>query len=188
MRETLRLLSGKFDYHILFASGANAKLISHFLSWQVEQNDGYISGIKEDIFLVVDSLSVSSYAMQPISGDIKLAGDFGGFVIAVEVEFDPNNPGDHAEESPGFTGRMGILGSLIWSDLYALAMAQTAYPEDLWPLAMNHPWKVYVGPTVPVQRELWKDAVQMHGEAVRQVAGLVKQQGQERRQEALVFA
>jgi hypothetical protein len=93
--------------------------------------------------------------------DIRPAGDFGGFLTAVEANFDPDNPGEHAEESPGFTGQMRVLGSLIWSDLYALAAAQTAYPEDLWPLAMNHPWQVYVGPYVDVQRKLWKKVVDM---------------------------
>ena len=31
-----------------------------------------------------------------------------------------------------------------------------AYPEDLWPLAMHHPWQMYVGPVVERQKQLWK--------------------------------
>jgi hypothetical protein len=96
-------------------------------------------------------------------------GDFYGFVTAVEADFDPNDPGDHADESPGFTGQLRIHGGLIWSDLYALAKAQVAYPEDLWPLAMDHPWKVYVGPTIPTQRQAWKKVVQTHSEFLSKI-------------------
>jgi hypothetical protein len=98
---------------------------------------------------------------------VKPAGDFGGFVTAVEANFDPNNPGEHAEESPGFTGHMRVLGSLVWSDLYALGASQTAYPEDLWPLAMKHPWQVYVGPSVDLQRKMWKEVANMQCDAVK---------------------
>jgi hypothetical protein len=90
--------------------------------------------------------------------DLQPYGDFGGFVTAVDGRFDPNDPGEHAEESPGFTGRMRISGRLLWSDLYALGKAQAASAEDLWPLAMNHPWQVYVGPVVSKQREIWDDS------------------------------
>jgi hypothetical protein len=119
-----------------------------------------------EIFLVVDSMSVASYSCQSMPTEVMSAGDFGGFITAVEADFDPDDPGEHADESPGFTGQMRILGSLVWSDLYALAAAQTAYPEDLWPLAMNHPWQVYVGPSVDVQREMWKEVVSMQCDAV----------------------
>lgn len=121
-----------------------------------EESGGKVSGVKSDIFLFADSASVASYTSQPLPDDRAPAGDFGGFVTAVEAGFDPNDPGDHADESPGFTGQLRVLGGLVWSDLYALAQAQVAYPEDLWPLAMYHPSKVFVGPTVSAQRQAWK--------------------------------
>lgn len=102
--------------------------------------------------------------------DMTPKGDFGGFVTAVEANFDPSDPGDHADESPGFTGQLRVLGGLVWSDLYALAQAQVAYPEDLWPLAMSHPWKVFVGSTVPAQRQAWKKVVQSPSAVVDKAA------------------
>lgn len=77
-------------------------------------------------------------------------------MIAVDVGFDGSDRGEHAEESPLYTGHLRILGSLVWSDLYSMAAAQTQYPEELWPLAMNHPDLVYTGPTVRVQVDRWK--------------------------------
>jgi hypothetical protein len=109
--------------------------------------------------------------------ELKPAGDFGGFVTAVEANFDRDDPGEHAEESPGFTGEMRVLGSLVWSDLYALAAAQTAYPEDLWPLAMNHPWQVYVGPSVRVQESKWREVVDMQCDAVKGLLQAVQRHG-----------
>jgi hypothetical protein len=122
----------------------------------------------DEIFLVADSKSVASfYPMSEAVQSTRPHGDYCGFVTAVEANFDPEDPGDHAaEEAPGFTGQMRILISLIFSDLWALAKAQAAFPEDLWVLAMHHPWQVYVGPVVSKQKKLWvattKDAD--HGE------------------------
>lgn len=79
--------------------------------------------------------------------DMTLQGDFCGFVTAVEAGFDPNELGNHADKSPGFTGQLRILGGLIWSDLYAVSQAQVAYPEDLWPLAMYQPCTVFIRPS-----------------------------------------
>jgi hypothetical protein len=135
----------------------------------MQEAEETFSGINTDVFLFVDSASVASYASPPVPADVTPAGDFGGFVTAIDASFDPNNPGDHADESPGFTGHLRILGGLIWSDLFALATAQTAYPEDLWPLAMHHPWKVFVGPTVTVQKKMWKEVVQTHSQTISRV-------------------
>jgi hypothetical protein len=96
--------------------------------------------------------------------DLQPLDNFGGFVTAVDAGFDPNDPGEHAEESPDFSGRMRILGNLLWSDLFALGKAQAASAEDLWPLAMHHPWQVYVGPVVPKQKELWAVTTQKYGD------------------------
>jgi hypothetical protein len=82
-------------------------------------------------------------------------------VTAVDVAFDPDERGEHAEESPFYSGFLRILGSLIYCDLYAMVAAQTQYPEELWPLAMNHPDLVYAGPTVRAQVERWKAITKM---------------------------
>lgn len=37
-----------------------------------------------------------------------------------------------------------------------MLFAQTQGPEDLWPLAMNHPELIYTGTTVKRQVERWK--------------------------------
>ncbi|TLD39607.1 hypothetical protein E2P81_ATG00594 [Venturia nashicola] len=157
----------------LITEGDVSAATKHYAEMQekdAEEEKPKSSGFQSDIFLVVDAASVASYANQPMPDGMTPEGDFGGFVTAVEAGFDPNDPGDHAEESPGFTGQLRILGGLIWSDLYALAKAQVAYPEDLWPLAMYHPWKVFVGATVPVQRQTWKQVVHTHGEMLERVA------------------
>lgn len=149
------------------------KHLRHFAQIQAKEaegEDGKNSGLQSDIFLVVNAASVASYANQPMPDGMTPEGDFGGFVTAVEAEYDPNDPGDHADESPGFTGQLRILGGLIGSDLYALAQAHVAFPEDLWPLAMYHPWKVFVGATVPAQRQAWKKVVQTHDELLGRVA------------------
>jgi hypothetical protein len=136
----------------------------HFLALREQDDFQTNSDWDEEVFLFVDSASVESY-LHPIDTtavDLQPQGDFGGFVTAVDASFDPNDPGEHAEESPGFTGRMRISGNLLWSDLFALRKAQAASAEDLWPLAIHHPWQVYVGAVVPKQRELWKRTSQKY--------------------------
>ena len=86
-----------------------------------------------------------------------LPGDFQGHILAVDASFDPTAPNEHAEESPGFNGQMRILGNLVWSELYAMLALRCASLEDMWPLAMDHPQKVYTGPTVPSQRNEWAE-------------------------------
>ncbi|QDS72687.1 hypothetical protein FKW77_003087 [Venturia effusa] len=166
---TLKWIDGR--EHAI-AEGDVSAATKHFAELrarEAEGEGGTKSGIQSDIFLFVDAASVASYAIQPMPDDMTPEGDFGGFVTAVEANFDPSDPGDHADESPGFTGQLRILGGLIWSDLYALAQAQVAFPEDLWPLAMDHPWKVFVGATTPAQRQAWKKVIQTHGELLQQV-------------------
>ncbi|KAL2006613.1 hypothetical protein VTN00DRAFT_9281 [Thermoascus crustaceus] len=77
--------------------------------------------------------------------------------LAIDAFFEPAKLDERQRvESPGFTGVLRVLGSLVGSDLYAMAVAETQGPADLWPLAMHHPKQVYVGPTVKLQRERWK--------------------------------
>ncbi|KIW01709.1 hypothetical protein, variant [Verruconis gallopava] len=131
----------------------------HFLALTKQDDFQDKSDWDEVIFLFADAASVASYLypIEDASGDLRPHGDFGGFITAVDAPFDPSNPGEHAEESPGFTGRMRISGNFLWSDLFALGKTQAASAEDLWPLAMHHPWQTYVGPVVSKQRELWRE-------------------------------
>lgn len=62
------------------------------------------------------------------------------------------------EESPGYTGSMRILTRLVWSELLALTFTSPQRLGDLWPLAMGHPEKVYVGQTVHELRRRWAAA------------------------------
>lgn len=87
-----------------------------------------------------------------------LSADFGPFILAVDPEYDPNDPDlEHRnEEYPGYEGVMRIQPGLIWSDMFAMLASSSAHLEDLWPLAMDHPHQVYTGATVPSQVEAWK--------------------------------
>jgi hypothetical protein len=115
----------------------------------------------DDIFMVADSESYASYMYEsPFASSLGPA-DTGGFLTAVDVPFDPQDRGPHAEESPHYPGKLRILGSLIYPDLYAMSAAQTQGPEELWPLAMNHPELIYTGPTVTAQVAEWKKATAM---------------------------
>ncbi|KAI1751549.1 hypothetical protein F4782DRAFT_540824 [Xylaria castorea] len=108
------------------------------------------AGFATDIFLIVDEASVASYlGSQTVSSS---AGDAGGFICAVEASFDPAQGADRPAESPDYGGTLRVLGSLLWDDLSALVASHTQHLESLWPLAMNHPSHVYVGPAVEVQK------------------------------------
>ena len=110
------------------------------------------------VFLVADHASFSSYMGDTYSAatELLLAGDFAGFVLAVDADYDPEKGCGRPNESPGYHGQMRILGSLVWGDLYGMLSSQSALLEDLWPLALDHPNQVYVGPTVPRQIHDWR--------------------------------
>ncbi|KAJ5511936.1 hypothetical protein N7453_004039 [Penicillium expansum] len=103
-------------------------------------NDDW-SEVEDSAFLVVDSASFASYMTKSYSPATSklIPGDFTGFLLAVDPDFDPEKGITRSDESPGYTGQMRILGSLVWSDLYSLLSAQTSYLEDHWPLASEHP-------------------------------------------------
>jgi hypothetical protein len=103
-----------------------------------------------------------------------MPGDFAGFLLAVDPDFNPEEGIERPDESPEYNGHMRVLGSLIWSDLYSLFSSQTAQLEDFWPLAMEHPNQVYVGPTVPWQLFTWRKQSQMRWELLREVVNYGK--------------
>lgn len=109
-------------------------------------------------FLAIDSASFASYMSNShdTTKSSVLPGDSTRFVLAIDPEFDPEVGFHRPDESPDYNGRMRVLGSLVWGDLYAILESQSAELGDLWPLAMHHPDQIYVGPVVPIQRVNWQ--------------------------------
>ncbi|KAJ5135333.1 uncharacterized protein N7515_004611 [Penicillium bovifimosum] len=134
------------------------------------------SDIEDGVFLVVDAASFASYTTDSYGPATSLLnpGDFTGFLLAVDGSFDPVEGIERPDESPGYSGQMRILGSLIWGDLYSLLSSQTARLEDIWPLAIEHPNLVYVGPTIPLQRLAWREHNDTRWPLVRAVVDYVK--------------
>ncbi|OQD63519.1 hypothetical protein PENPOL_c009G05061 [Penicillium polonicum] len=134
------------------------------------------SKLEEGAFLVVDSASFASYTTKSYSPATSRLnpGDFTGFLLAVDPAFDPEEGIARPDESPGYSGQMRILGSLVWSDLYSLLASQTSDLDDYWPLASEHPNMVYVGPTVPWQRFIWQKHNEMRWNILRAVIDHLK--------------
>ncbi|KAK7937975.1 uncharacterized protein PG986_014843 [Apiospora aurea] len=128
-------------------------LKSHFATYI--ESASFPGNCFSDVFLVADEASVASYLNTAPQANIP-RGDIGPFITAVDAFFDPNDPTFRAEESPFFDGTLRVLGSLVWDDVGALLLTQTQGLAELWPLAMEHPLEVYVGPTVQVQTDAWK--------------------------------
>lgn len=128
----------------------------HYAEIGKESNPGF----GDAVFWVIDTPSYDSYAYASPFADVLLPGDTGGFVTAVDTQWDPTLPDDppdeRAAESPNYPGILRVLGNLVYPELFAMMVAQAQYPDDLWPLAMNHPEFVYAGTTVKPQVELWK--------------------------------
>ncbi|RAH86811.1 hypothetical protein BO86DRAFT_394606 [Aspergillus japonicus CBS 114.51] len=103
-------------------------------------------------FLMLDPWSASSYIR---TDQDRLPRDFRPHLLAVDAEFAPSLIPEAV--SPGYTGQMRILGNLVWSELYAMSMMQSAQLWDLWPLAAEHPQKVYTGAVVPSQIQEWRE-------------------------------
>jgi hypothetical protein len=76
-----------------------------------------------------------------------------GHVLAIEVDFDPNDSRNRPHKLLGCTGELRSLGNLIWSELYPMLFMGSASLKDLWPMAMEHPQEVYTGLTVPALTE-----------------------------------
>lgn len=98
-----------------------------------------------------------------------LPGDFQGYVLAVDANFDDSaatnesETADHKDnetpqvEALTYPGHMRILGNLVWSDLYPMVMLESLPLDAFWVHAREHPEKVYTGPTVPSQVVQWKE-------------------------------
>ncbi|OIW22770.1 hypothetical protein CONLIGDRAFT_555621, partial [Coniochaeta ligniaria NRRL 30616] len=92
------------------------------------------------IFLVADEHTVQSY-MDPLPESMP-PGDNGGSILAVDADFDPSADDN---EWPGYDGTLRVLGSLLWDELSVFLLRGTYRLQEMWPLAMKHPWGVYTG-------------------------------------------
>ncbi|KAJ5539517.1 hypothetical protein N7513_007849 [Penicillium frequentans] len=130
----------------------------HFHKANEDSDDNKNLRMEDNVFIAIDSASFASYTTKSYRAatSMVLAGDFSGFVLAVDADFDPKVGISRPDESPGYTGQMRVLGGLVWGDLYASFASQSALLEDLWPLAIDHPNQVYVGPTTPMQVYVWR--------------------------------
>ncbi|OQE40994.1 hypothetical protein PENCOP_c005G07987 [Penicillium coprophilum] len=173
IKEHLKLhwLDGK-ELNILEGDIDAAK--QHFKTIK-DGNDDW-SRLQCDAFLVVDSASFASYTTNSYSPATSqlIPSEFTGFLLAIDPVFDPKEGIQRPEESPGYSGQVRILGSLVWGDLYSLQAAQTFLLEDYWPLACEHPNMVYVGPTIPLQRFIWRHHNEMRWTLLRAVIDHVK--------------
>uniref|UniRef100_A0A8H7N2V2 Uncharacterized protein n=1 Tax=Bionectria ochroleuca TaxID=29856 RepID=A0A8H7N2V2_BIOOC len=108
----------------------------HFTS--LEKFDLIPEHVNERVILAADKAVIDSY-LKPTPGQ-------GGFVLAIEAWFDPDDEWrKQRNESPGYPGIMKILGSVLWDDVSASMLLQARRLDDLWVLAMDHPLKLYEG-------------------------------------------
>jgi hypothetical protein len=79
-----------------------------------------------------------------------------GHILAIEADFDPDDPKNHPDTFLGYTGELRILGNLVCSELYPMLFLQSTSLKYLWQMAMEHPRKVCTGFAVPVLIERWR--------------------------------
>lgn len=96
-------------------------------------------GAHKSAFLVIDEHVVKSY-LDPVSGGEK-------FVLAVDPDFDPKTNSEDRRRS-NYEGNVRVLGSVLWDDVGALLITQSALLDEIWPLAMNRPHGIYEGSRV----------------------------------------
>ncbi|KAF4441832.1 hypothetical protein F53441_11917 [Fusarium austroafricanum] len=94
--------------------------------------------VHQRVFLAIDEATMKSY-LEPTPGKAN-------FVLAIDTTYEGSD--ERASESPGYKGTLRILGSLLWDELGAMLVMQSALPRDLWPMALDDPERVYRGPKV----------------------------------------
>jgi hypothetical protein len=111
-------------------------------------------------FLVIDAQSYDSYAHlepeleRPPPPFGPCFGDNGGYVRLVDTLEYPQEMLD--EISPGYSGEMKVLSSLVFTEVYPLLATNALKTTGLWPLARLHPREVYVGHTNDSQEAWWE--------------------------------
>ncbi|KAJ9416839.1 hypothetical protein FOXG_13011 [Fusarium oxysporum f. sp. lycopersici 4287] len=91
--------------------------------------------VHERVFLVIDEATMKSY-LEPEPGKEK-------FVVAIDAKYKPAD--EENVESPAYKGTLRIQGSLLWDELGALLIMQSAFLENLWPMAMHDAEGIYRG-------------------------------------------
>jgi hypothetical protein len=111
-------------------------------------------------FLVIDAQSYDSYAHpepefgRPPPPFGPCFGDKGGHVRLVDTLEYPQEMLD--DISPGYSGEMKVLSSLVFTEVYPLLATNALKTTELWPLARLHPREVYVGHTNESQEAWWE--------------------------------
>jgi hypothetical protein len=90
----------------------------------------------------------------PKFGSIKCSGDNDGYLKLIDTA--TYRPELINQAAPGFNNQMRVLGRLIYDDLYPQLAGLVQRPRDLWPLAMLHPYQVYVGYPIKGQMAEWE--------------------------------
>ncbi|KAJ0309701.1 hypothetical protein Brms1b_009095 [Colletotrichum noveboracense] len=120
----------------------------------------------DSVFLAADKASIESYLhpIQDNAGPVIPVGDLGSFILAVgSADSERRRRGsgreegeEVAEEADGFNGILRVLGSVLFDDLWASLFRHAFRLSDLARMAEIHPRQVYVGPTVPMERDGWR--------------------------------
>ncbi|KAF5517881.1 hypothetical protein CGCA056_v011232 [Colletotrichum aenigma] len=122
----------------------------------------------DSVFLAADKASIESYLhpIQDSAGPVIPVGDLGSFILAVgSADSERRRRGrdegesedeEAADEPDGFNGILRVLGSVLFDDLWASLFRHAFRLSDLARLAEIHPRQVYVGPTVPMERDGWR--------------------------------
>lgn len=118
------------------------------------------------VFLAADKASIESYLhpIQDSAGPVIPVGDLGSFILAVGSADserqrrgrDEGEDEEAADEPDGFNGILRVLGSVLFDDLWASLFRHAFRLSDLARMAEIHPRQVYVGPTVPMERDGWR--------------------------------
>ncbi|KAK1585072.1 uncharacterized protein LY79DRAFT_559652 [Colletotrichum navitas] len=120
------------------------------------------------VFLAADEASVDSY-LEPVQGTTEPViprGDLGSFLLAVQpASARETGNGRRGRRGRGagasgdeFDGTLRVLGSILFDDLWAAIFDGAFNLEDLSKMAEIHPRHVYAGPSVPMERQGWRDA------------------------------
>lgn len=138
---------------------------------QIRSSEEWNNKIAPSVFLLIDFMGVNSYINDDFYASITkdktlLKGDFQGFVLAVDPDFDKTVTNESADgtasedpqdEGLEYPGQVRIMGNLVWSELYPMLNRQSVGLTNLWLQAREHPMKVYTGLTVPSQIQPWKE-------------------------------
>ncbi|KAF6832421.1 hypothetical protein CMUS01_06947 [Colletotrichum musicola] len=123
-------------------------------------------------FLAADKPSIDSY-LDPVKEDdqpLIPAGDMGSFILTARAHIDDIEDANDARDgrappprrrpapAGASDGTLRVLGSILFDDFWPLQHRNSLSVEALARLAEIHPRQVYVGPTVPAERDVWRVA------------------------------